>query len=125
MVPQTEPNPSLHLPHPRGHGRRMDLWLRRQHYERSPSRSNLGQLSVSSRLIYLSNTASDFHQPRGAILGIMNSIYSLGALSMMISVPWVNDRYGRKASIVVGNIIMVLGAVLQTASVNREYTDGG
>ncbi|CCX14373.1 Similar to Lactose permease; acc. no. P07921 [Pyronema omphalodes CBS 100304] len=59
-----------------------------------------------------------FHQPRGAILGIMNSIYSLGALSMMIFVPWVNDRYGRKASIVVGNIIMVLGAVLQTASVN-------
>jgi MFS family permease len=55
----------------------------------------------------------------------MNSIYSLGALSMMIFVPWVNDRYGRKASIVIGNVIMVVGAVLQTASVNRMYTDGG
>jgi fucose permease len=38
---------------------------------------------------------------------------------MMVFVPWVNDRYGRKTSIIVGNIIMVVGAVLQTASVNR------
>ncbi|KAI5805156.1 MFS transporter [Geopyxis carbonaria] len=59
-----------------------------------------------------------FDHPRGAILGIMNSIYSLGALSMMVFVPWVNDRFGRRRSIIVGSIIMVIGAVLQTASVH-------
>lgn len=63
---------------------------------------------------------ADFGRPRGAILGIMNSIYSLGALSMMVFVPWVNDRYGRKMSIIVGNVIMLVGAILQACSVNRE-----
>ncbi|RPA91800.1 hypothetical protein L873DRAFT_1838616 [Choiromyces venosus 120613-1] len=33
-----------------------------------------------------------FNKPHGAIPGIMNSMYSLGALSMMPIVPWVNDN---------------------------------
>lgn len=52
----------------------------------------------------------------------MNSIYSLGALSMMPIVPWVNDRYGRRMSIIVGSIIMVIGAILQTCSVHCKFS---
>ncbi|KAL7276969.1 hypothetical protein RUND412_000006 [Rhizina undulata] len=59
-----------------------------------------------------------FGNPRGAILGIMNSIYSLGALSMMPIVPWVNDKYGRRRSVIVGSIIMCVGAILQSCSVD-------
>lgn len=51
----------------------------------------------------------------------MNSIYSLGALSMMPIVPWVNDKYGRRMSIIVGSLIMVVGAVLQTCSINCKF----
>ncbi|RPA91807.1 hypothetical protein L873DRAFT_1818862 [Choiromyces venosus 120613-1] len=58
-----------------------------------------------------------FNKPRGAILGIMNSIYSLGAVYMMPIVLWMNDKYGRKMTTIVGSIIMI-GAILQTASVH-------
>lgn len=52
----------------------------------------------------------------------MNSIYSLGALSVMPIVPWVNDKYGRRISIMVGSIIMVVGAILQTCSINSKFS---
>jgi len=51
----------------------------------------------------------------------MSSIYSLGALSQMPIVPWVNDRYGRRMSIIVGSVIMIIGAILQTCSVNCRF----
>lgn len=51
----------------------------------------------------------------------MNSIYSLGALSVMPIVPWVNDKYGRRMSVMVGSIIMVVGAILQTCSINSKF----
>ncbi|KAI5840770.1 MFS transporter [Morchella snyderi] len=74
--------------------------------------------SIMNGLQAVNTWDSYFNHPRGAILGIMNSIYSLGALSMMPIVPWVNDRYGRRMSIIVGSIIMVIGAILQTCSVH-------
>ncbi|KAH8835117.1 hexose transporter [Flagelloscypha sp. PMI_526] len=59
-----------------------------------------------------------FGKPRGAKLGVMSAIYSLGALSSMPITPWVNEKYGRRASVIVGSVIMCIGAVLQAASVH-------
>lgn len=50
----------------------------------------------------------------------MSSIYSLGALSMMVFVPIVSDRFGRRASIMVGNTFMLIGAIIQACSQNRR-----
>ena len=61
---------------------------------------------------------SVFHHPRSTILGLISALYSLGAICALPLVPLVSDRLGRRMSIVLGSIFMVIGAVLQTASQN-------
>ncbi|EAU82583.1 hexose transporter [Coprinopsis cinerea okayama7 len=59
-----------------------------------------------------------FNQPRSALLGLMSAIYSLGAIAAVPFVPWVTDKWGRRFAIFFGSVIMVIGAVIQTASQN-------
>lgn len=59
-----------------------------------------------------------FDYPRGAKLGILSAIYSLGAICGLPFVPFVNDKYGRKACILFGSGIMIFGAVLQGCAQN-------
>lgn len=62
----------------------------------------------------------DFHTPNGALLGVMTAAFSIGAVLGLPLVPYINDRYGRKACIVVGSVIISIGAILQTASINSK-----
>lgn len=62
----------------------------------------------------------DFHTPNGALLGVMTAAFSIGAVLGLPLVPYINDRYGRKACIVLGSLIITVGAILQTASVNSK-----
>lgn len=48
----------------------------------------------------------------------MSASYSLGCILALPFVPMVNDKYGRRISIILGSIIMIIGSVLQTASQN-------
>ena len=53
----------------------------------------------------------------------MTAAFSIGAVLGLPLVPYINDRYGRKACIVVGSIIITIGAILQTAAVNSEKVE--
>jgi hypothetical protein len=59
-----------------------------------------------------------FGQPRGAQLGLMSAIMSLGSVCSTPIAPWVADKYGRRWAITVGSCIMILGAILQCESQN-------
>jgi MFS family permease len=59
-----------------------------------------------------------FGQPRGAQLGLMSAIMSLGSVCSTPIAPWVADRYGRRWGITTGSIIMIIGAILQCESQN-------
>ncbi len=48
----------------------------------------------------------------------MTAAFSIGAVIAVPFVPFVNDRFGRKACVVVGSVIICIGVILQTASVN-------
>ena len=60
--------------------------------------------------------AADFHDPNSTILGLMSSLYSLGSIASLPFVPLIADRLGRRMSIIVGSIIMIIGAILQMAA---------
>ncbi len=47
--------------------------------------------------------------------------YNLGAISSIPFVAIVSDHLGRRKSIVLGSTIMIIGAVMQGLSQNREY----
>ncbi|PVH98502.1 general substrate transporter [Periconia macrospinosa] len=60
-----------------------------------------------------------FNHPKGSLLGIMNAILPLGAVFGTWPAAWISDRYGRRWSMGIGDMIMIIGAIIQTASMNR------
>ncbi|KAF8752260.1 hypothetical protein RHS01_07722 [Rhizoctonia solani] len=59
-----------------------------------------------------------FGRPRGNLLGVMSSMYSLGAICALPFVPMVNDRLGRRTAVLFGSLLMIIGAALQASSIN-------
>jgi MFS family permease len=59
-----------------------------------------------------------FHNPRSLILGLISSMYALGAILAVPFVPYVTDKFGRRRSVHFGSILMIFGAIIQTASQN-------
>ncbi|KAJ4340767.1 hypothetical protein N0V95_007409 [Ascochyta clinopodiicola] len=47
------------------------------------------------------------------ILGFISSCYQLGSILAVPIAPWINQRYGRRWSIMIGSLTMVVGALLQ------------
>lgn len=52
----------------------------------------------------------------GAWLGFINAVQSLGAFCCYPVVAWSNNRFGRKKSIAVGYVWLLLGTTIQTAA---------
>ncbi|KAI1077741.1 guanine deaminase [Whalleya microplaca] len=59
-----------------------------------------------------------FGDPQGSLKGIIAAAYSLGAIASLPFIGVVNDKCGRRYSILGGSIIMVIGALIQGLSVN-------
>lgn len=59
-----------------------------------------------------------YNSPGPALLGAMTAMYSLGAILSLAIVPSMVDRQGRRASIIFGCGLMLIGATLQGASQN-------
>ncbi|KAF7789433.1 hypothetical protein EIP86_000377 [Pleurotus ostreatoroseus] len=72
--------------------------------------------SMMNGLQAVDSWESYFNNPNSTILGLMSSLYSLGSIAALPFVPFVADRLGRRMSIIVGSIIMIIGAILQMAA---------
>ena len=59
-----------------------------------------------------------FNYPRGSILGLLGCIMAVGSLVALPVVPYAADILGRRLGVVIGCLIMLLGVVLQSISVN-------
>lgn len=57
---------------------------------------------------------------KAELLGIVAAAYSLGAILSVPFVPIVAQKFGRRWSIMLGSMIMVLGSILQGFAVNGE-----
>lgn len=51
-----------------------------------------------------------------SLLGFMNASYQLGTIFAVPIAPWLNQKYGRRWSIMSGSLIMMLGAAIQGAA---------
>lgn len=56
------------------------------------------------------------------LLGFVNSSYQLGSIFAVPLAPWFAQRYGRRWSIMLGSLIMVVGALLQGFSQHGEIS---
>jgi MFS family permease len=76
---------------------------------------------VLSGLIGADNQfGQDFDHPDANTQGLIVSVYQLGNVAGSIGIFFFGDYFGRKKSILYATLIMLVGAILQTAAVNRE-----
>ncbi|KAL2007464.1 hypothetical protein VTN00DRAFT_8902 [Thermoascus crustaceus] len=61
----------------------------------------------------------DFDHPDANTQGLIVSVYQLGNVGGSIAAFFLGDYWGRKKSIIYATLTMLIGAILQTASVNR------
>lgn len=59
-----------------------------------------------------------FDKPEGATLGLLGASYQIASVVSIPLVPLITDNFGRKPSIGLGFVIMIVGAVLQGAAQN-------
>ncbi|KAF8967480.1 hexose transporter [Flammula alnicola] len=74
--------------------------------------------SMMNGLQAVNSWDSFYHSPRSTLLGVMSAMYSAGAIVALPFVPLVTDGLGRRWAIIFGSFLMIIGAVLQTASQN-------
>ena len=54
-----------------------------------------------------------FNNPNGPMKGIIAASYTIGAVLGLPLVPFINDRYGRRWSVMFGSVIMIIGSLIQ------------
>ncbi|KAI9733121.1 MAG: hypothetical protein M1834_003668 [Cirrosporium novae-zelandiae] len=74
--------------------------------------------SMMNGLQILSYWQDYFNHPHGSQLGLLNCIMSVGGLCALPIVPYIADYLGRRMGIVIGDILMLVGVVLQGVSTN-------
>ncbi|KAF3902761.1 hypothetical protein AA313_de0203752 [Arthrobotrys entomopaga] len=74
--------------------------------------------SMMNGLQAVENWIEFFGNPQGSRLSVLSSSYSLGAIAGLPFIPLISNRWGRRATIIFGSVIMIIGAILQAASQN-------
>lgn len=59
------------------------------------------------------------------MLGLLGAIYQIGSVASIAIVPWFADHLGRKPPIIIGCVIMIVGAVMQGAGNTLGVFIGG
>ncbi|WVO14659.1 hypothetical protein L204_102296 [Cryptococcus depauperatus] len=78
-----------------------------------------GLLTLRSFEEQFPQTAGGFEGSRTATLqSFMVAIYEIGCMAGALSNLWLGDKIGRRHTISLGGIIMLIGAILQTAAVD-------
>ncbi|KAI0091287.1 general substrate transporter [Irpex rosettiformis] len=59
-----------------------------------------------------------FHHPNGKTLGLISAAQVIGSIVALPLTPIVSDNLGRRPTLFIGSVIMLVGAILQTLSRN-------
>ncbi|KAL7940830.1 general substrate transporter [Trichoderma barbatum] len=74
--------------------------------------------SMLNGLQALATWKDTFDSPTGSILGLLSASYPLGAIISTPVSAFISDKFGRRWSVFIGSVIMLIGVILQTASMN-------
>ncbi|KAK0203370.1 hexose transporter [Desarmillaria ectypa] len=72
--------------------------------------------SMMNGLQSLTQWSEYFHKPAGGKLGLLNAIQNIGSLAAYPFAPYSSDGIGRRYTILLGAIIMIMATAIQTAS---------
>ncbi|KAH9998884.1 general substrate transporter [Xylariaceae sp. FL0662B] len=66
-----------------------------------------------------------FNDPQGSLLGLVGALYQIGSLVSIPLVPLISDNFGRKMPIIIGCVIMTVGAIIQGTANDLNAFMGG
>ncbi|KAI1335644.1 sugar transporter [Xylariaceae sp. FL0016] len=66
-----------------------------------------------------------FGHPEGSRLGLLVALYQIGSIASIPLVPILADKFGRKLPIIIGCVIMIVGAIIQGTAQNLGAFMGG
>ncbi|KAG8681030.1 hypothetical protein FRC09_017805, partial [Ceratobasidium sp. 395] len=75
--------------------------------------------SMMNGLQAVPHWVSFFGEPKGATLGLYNAIQNIGSLAAIPFAPFISDRFGRRAGIILGCSCMFLATGLQAGAQNN------
>lgn len=62
----------------------------------------------------------DFDNPKGARLGVLGTMQTIGAVASLLMVSYIADRFGRRLPVFLGSLLALMGTVLQTLAKNID-----
>ncbi|KAJ3541733.1 hypothetical protein NM208_g2601 [Fusarium decemcellulare] len=74
--------------------------------------------SVLNGLQAVDKWQSHFGYPEKATLGLISASMAIGSVAAVPVIPYLNDRWGRKFSVILGSLVVTAGVIIQTASIN-------
>ncbi|KAF5026958.1 hypothetical protein F66182_988 [Fusarium sp. NRRL 66182] len=74
--------------------------------------------SLMNGLQALSSWKNDFNNPQGHTLGFVNAAQSFGSILTLPVCGSLSDKIGRKKTLLLGGVIIVIASVIQAAAVN-------
>lgn len=77
--------------------------------------------SMLNGLQSLDRWQEDLGHPTGHVLGALANGVIFGGLLGTLVGPWINDKYGRRVGIFLGQFINLVGAILQGVSTNYAF----
>ncbi|KAE9366793.1 putative lactose permease [Stipitochalara longipes BDJ] len=74
--------------------------------------------SMMNGLQALDQWVISFHNPSAATRGLLNAIMSVGSIVALPITPYIADIAGRRAGIITGCLLMIVGVILQSMGLN-------
>jgi MFS family permease len=81
--------------------------------------------SMLNALQIMDQWQNTMDSPSGDRLGRLSAMYSIGSIASLPIAPFISDRFGRKASILCGCIIMIVSAAVQASAHGQPQFEGG
>ncbi|KUJ23713.1 putative lactose permease [Mollisia scopiformis] len=76
--------------------------------------------SMMNGLQALPQWEASFHNPGPSTRGLLNAIMSVGSIVALPITPYIADILGRRAGVMTGCVIMIIGVVLQSIGINIQ-----
>ena len=100
-----------------------NVGLRCWEHRRATQKLLLTVETLDFGILHADGAGKMVYQVSGPLLGIMSCAYNLGAICSVPVVPYLSNGLGRRKTIALGSLVMIIGAFMQGFAQNGRFRD--